>query len=171
MKIDPSFIWTAFTQLLPSIPTTLAITAVSVSCGFIIGLIAALLRIYKVPVLGQIASGYVTFIRGTPMLTHLLLIYFGLPMLLGGQRVHDPDLEACLGKGTLDGGVVVSRPLDDHDLIPDPELLQSGAEVPDHGSEACLGVLNLGGWNENPAVEIGEHPLGPGLGAIDTDDA
>jgi L-cystine transport system permease protein len=83
MKIDPSFIWTAFTQLLPSIPTTLAITAVSVSCGFIIGLIAALLRIYKVPVLGQIASGYVTFIRGTPMLTHLLLIYFGLPMLLG----------------------------------------------------------------------------------------
>lgn len=83
MKIDPSFIWTAFTQLLPSIPTTLAVTAVSVSCGFIIGLIAALLRIYKVPVLGQIASGYVTFIRGTPMLTHLLLIYFGLPMLLG----------------------------------------------------------------------------------------
>lgn len=83
MKIDPSFIWTAFTQLLPSIPTTLAITAVSVTCGFIIGLIAALLRIYKIPVLGQIASGYVTFIRGTPMLTHLLLIYFGLPMLLG----------------------------------------------------------------------------------------
>lgn len=87
MKIDPSFIWTAFTQLLPSIPTTLAITAVSVSCGFIIGLIAALLRIYKVPVLGQIASGYVTFIRGTPMLTHLLLIYFGLPMLLDAVSV------------------------------------------------------------------------------------
>ncbi|MBE9913317.1 amino acid ABC transporter permease [Paenibacillus donghaensis] len=82
MKIDPSFIWTALIQLLSAIPTTLAITAVSVTAGFIIGLITALLRIYKIPVLGRIAVGYVTFIRGTPMLTHLLLIYFGLPMLL-----------------------------------------------------------------------------------------
>ena len=35
---------------------------------------------------------------------------------------------------------------------------------------ACLGVLNLAGWNENPAIEIGEHPFGPSLGTIDTDD-
>ena len=41
----------------------------------------------------------------------------GLPMLLGGQRVDDPDLEARLGEGTLDGAVVASRPFDDHDLI------------------------------------------------------
>ncbi|WP_018757674.1 amino acid ABC transporter permease [Paenibacillus terrigena] len=82
MKLDPSFIWTALIQLLSAIPTTLVITAVSVTIGFIIGLITALLRIYKIPVLSQIAAGYVTFIRGTPMLTHLLLIYFGLPMLV-----------------------------------------------------------------------------------------
>ncbi|MEC0369365.1 amino acid ABC transporter permease [Paenibacillus chibensis] len=82
MKIDPAFIWTALVQLLSAIPTTLVITAVSVTAGFIIGLITALLRIYRVPVLGPIAAGYVTFIRGTPMLTHLLLIYFGLPMVL-----------------------------------------------------------------------------------------
>ena len=36
--------------------------------------------------------------------------------------------------------------------------------------KACLGVLNLGGWDEDPAVEIGEHPFGPSLGTIDTDD-
>ncbi|MDZ4938595.1 ABC transporter permease subunit, partial [Clostridium perfringens] len=82
MKIDPSFIWTAFVNLLSAIPTTLLITAVSVTAGFMIGLIAAFVRIYKVPVLSQIAAAYVTFIRGTPMLTHLLLIYFGLPVLV-----------------------------------------------------------------------------------------
>jgi len=82
MKLDLSFIWTALIQLLSAIPTTLVITAVSVTIGFIIGLITALLRIYRIPILSQIAVGYVTFIRGTPMLTHLLLIYFGLPMLL-----------------------------------------------------------------------------------------
>ena len=94
----------------------------------------------------------------------------GLPMLLGGQRVDDPDLEARLGEGTLDGAVVASRPLDNHDLIPDPGLLQGGAKTLDHRSEACLGVLNLCGWDEDAAVEIGEHPFGPSLGTIDTDD-
>lgn len=82
MKLDPAFIWTAFVQLLSAIPTTLEITAVSVLCGFLIGTAAALVRLYRVPVLRQIAAAYVTFIRGTPMLTHLLLILFGLPMLI-----------------------------------------------------------------------------------------
>ncbi|KKO52512.1 amino acid ABC transporter permease [Paenibacillus sp. DMB20] len=82
MKIDPSFIWTAFVNLLSAVPTTLLITAVSVTAGFVIGLITSLVRIYKVPLLSQIAAAYITFIRGTPMLTHLLLIYFGLPAIL-----------------------------------------------------------------------------------------
>ncbi|MBB6633785.1 amino acid ABC transporter permease [Cohnella thailandensis] len=82
MKLDPAFIWTAFVQLLSVIPTTLLITAVSVLGGFLIGTGIALLRLYRVPVLSQIAAGYVTFIRGTPMITHLLLIYFGLPAIV-----------------------------------------------------------------------------------------
>ncbi|SFJ02969.1 L-cystine transport system permease protein [Paenibacillus sp. UNC496MF] len=84
MKLDPSFIWEAFLKLLPVIPTTLLITAVSVLCGFVIGTAVAFIRIYKVPVLHPIAAAYVTFIRGTPMLTHLLILYFGLPLLLDG---------------------------------------------------------------------------------------
>lgn len=92
MKLDPGFIWTAFLQLWSAVPTTLLITLVSVSVGFVIGIVTALARIYRIPVLSQLSSGYVTFIRGTPMLTHLLLIYFGLPMLVDG-------LSAQLGLG------------------------------------------------------------------------
>lgn len=88
MQLDPSFIWTAFWQLLGAIPTTLSITAVSVLAGFVIGAVTAMLRMYRVPVLAQIASAYVTFIRGTPMLTHLLIIYFGLPMIIDGLSEH-----------------------------------------------------------------------------------
>ncbi|QMV43562.1 amino acid ABC transporter permease [Cohnella cholangitidis] len=82
MTLDPSFIWTAFVQILPAIPTTLYITIVSMFFGLCIGTVVALLRIYKVPVLYRIAASYVTVIRGTPMLTHLLLIYFGLQMVI-----------------------------------------------------------------------------------------
>ncbi|MDQ0058635.1 amino acid ABC transporter permease [Paenibacillus harenae] len=84
MKLDFGFIWTAFIALLPAVPTALAITAVSVFCGLIIGTAVAVIRLYKVPVLYPIASAYVTVIRGTPMLTHLFIIYFGLPMLIDG---------------------------------------------------------------------------------------
>lgn len=82
MKLDPAFIWTAFIQLLSALPTTLIITLVSVVTGLIIGSAVALIRVYRVPVLQPIATAYVTFIRGTPMLMHLLLIYFGLPMII-----------------------------------------------------------------------------------------
>ncbi|MBD2844264.1 amino acid ABC transporter permease [Paenibacillus sp. IB182496] len=84
MNLDPGFIWTALRSLLQAVPTTLAITAVSSLCGLLLGTVTALLRIYRVPLLGQASSAYVTFIRGTPMLTHLLLIYFGLPLLIDG---------------------------------------------------------------------------------------
>ncbi|MDO3409123.1 amino acid ABC transporter permease [Saccharibacillus sp. CPCC 101409] len=88
MQLDISFIWTAFRQILGAIPTTLSITAVSVLVGFLIGAVTALARLYRVPVLSQVSSAYVTFIRGTPMLTHLLLIYFGLPMIIDGLAGH-----------------------------------------------------------------------------------
>jgi L-cystine transport system permease protein len=84
MNIDPSFILDAFIKLLSAVPTTLAITAVSVLCGFVIGVGIALVRVFSVPVLNPIAVSYVTFIRGTPMLVHLLLIYNGLPMIIDG---------------------------------------------------------------------------------------
>lgn len=84
MKLDPAFIWESLKLLLSALPTTLVITAVSVTAGFVIGVIVALIRIYRVPALYPFAVSYVTFIRGTPMLTHLLLIYFGLPLIVDG---------------------------------------------------------------------------------------
>ncbi|WP_338552461.1 amino acid ABC transporter permease [Paenibacillus sp. KS-LC4] len=84
MSLDPGFIWTAFLSLFKALPNTLYITIVSVFVGFIIGTAIALIRIYRVPVLYPLASAYVLFIRGTPMLMHLLLIYFGLPIIIDG---------------------------------------------------------------------------------------
>ncbi|MFF2481918.1 amino acid ABC transporter permease [Paenibacillus sp. NPDC058071] len=84
MELDFAFIGTAFLSLLKALPNTIRITVVSVFSGFLIGTAIALLRVYRVPVLHRFASGYVLFIRGTPMLMHLLLIYFGLPLVIDG---------------------------------------------------------------------------------------
>lgn len=82
MKLDPGFILTAFISLLSALPITLQITAVSILAGFIIGTIVAFVRYFEVPFLRTLAHVYVVIIRGTPMLTHLLLIYFGISSLV-----------------------------------------------------------------------------------------
>lgn len=56
-------------------------TIVPLLFGFVIGVAIALIRLYKVKYIHPIASFYVSFLRGTPMILHLLIIFQGLPIL------------------------------------------------------------------------------------------
>ncbi|MDO7908014.1 amino acid ABC transporter permease [Paenibacillus sp. JX-17] len=143
MKIDPSFIWTAFVSLLSAIPTTLMITAVSVAAGFMIGLIVALIRMHRIPVLSQIASAYVTFIRGTPMLTHLLLIYFGLPLIIdalsaqfhwGFRSASIPMITFAFISFSITAGAYMS------------EVIRSGLLAVDRGQMEAAQALGMTSW-------------------------
>lgn len=82
MVIDIPFIWVAFKEIAKAIPLTLLLAIVPVVIGFFIGLVVTLIREYKVKGLYSIANGYVSFFRGTPAIMHIMLIYFGIPMLL-----------------------------------------------------------------------------------------
>ncbi|MCZ8521710.1 MULTISPECIES: amino acid ABC transporter permease [Paenibacillus] len=81
MQLDPLFIVTAFFEILKALPLTLVISIVPLLFGFVIGTGIALIRIYKVRGIHHLASFYVSFIRGTPLLLHIMIIYFGLPLL------------------------------------------------------------------------------------------
>lgn len=82
MTIDIPFIWVAFKEIIKALPTTLILTIVPLLAGFLIGIGVALVRIYKVQYLYRIANGYVSFFRGTPIIMHIMVIYFGFPLLL-----------------------------------------------------------------------------------------
>lgn len=58
---------------------TLLITVVSMSFGLIIGFMTALARLTGNKLLVSIARGYVSIIRGTPLLVQIFIIYYGLP--------------------------------------------------------------------------------------------
>lgn len=58
---------------------TILITLVSMFFGFFIGLGVALMRLRGGPVLQAIARGYVSIIRGTPVLVQIFIVYYGLP--------------------------------------------------------------------------------------------
>ncbi|MBC1435561.1 amino acid ABC transporter permease [Listeria rocourtiae] len=82
MQLDFPFIWEAFKEILMALPLTLLLTFIPLIVGFFIGFGVALARIYRVKGVHRVANGYVSFVRGTPIVMHIMLIYFGLPLLL-----------------------------------------------------------------------------------------
>ncbi len=90
------FDWNAIVNALPLLligaGITIEITALSVAFGMIIGLLISICRISNNIILKKFAAIYVDFIRGTPLLVQIFLIYFALPMLIG-KRI-DPFFAA-----------------------------------------------------------------------------
>ena len=60
---------------------TLPLTAISFVLGLVLALLVALMRLSPVPPVQALARGYVSVIRGTPLLLQLFIIYYGLPSL------------------------------------------------------------------------------------------
>jgi L-cystine transport system permease protein len=49
--------------------------------GVILGMVITFFRVEKIPILRQLSVVLVSFIRGTPMLVQLFVVYYGLPAL------------------------------------------------------------------------------------------
>ncbi len=69
-------------QLLSRLHVTLLIVLSATIIGLFLGAILALFRVYKVPILNHITIIYISFIRGTPILVQMFIVFYGLPMLL-----------------------------------------------------------------------------------------
>ena len=71
-----------FPQILSRLHITLIIVITATLFGVIFGALIALVRINKLLILSQIAGVFVSFIRGTPIIVQLFIVFYGLPMLL-----------------------------------------------------------------------------------------
>jgi L-cystine transport system permease protein len=61
---------------------TLQILVASIILGLVLGIAATIPRLFKIPLLNQLVILYVSFIRGTPILIQLFLVFYGLPAIL-----------------------------------------------------------------------------------------
>ena len=82
-------------RLLRATGTTLEVTACSIALGFVVGIFLALGRVYGARPIRWLASGYIQFFRGTPLLVQLLLIYYGLPPYLSTIGIRLSPLAAA----------------------------------------------------------------------------
>lgn len=82
MKFDMQFAIDTFWVALAGVPTTLLITVVALLISLPLGFFIALTRVYRIPILNSIAVFYISFVRGTPLIVQIFIIYTSVPRLL-----------------------------------------------------------------------------------------
>ena len=98
---DTSYAISAFPQILNALKVTLFLAIVSTLIGTLLAIIIVIVRERKIIVMNQLAIFLVSFIRGTPIIVQMYVVYYGLPQLLlilksGGMNVNPNGLSAIV---------------------------------------------------------------------------
>lgn len=80
--LDYEFLVDTFFVALSGVPTALLITIVALLIALPLGFLLTLTRINQIPILNRFAQIYVSFVRGTPIIVQIFIIYSSLPLLL-----------------------------------------------------------------------------------------
>ena len=80
MELDFSPVWAGWTDILRGALVTVEVTAAALVLGCVLGLLIGIGRLNsRRRFIYGICTVYVTFIRGTPLLVQVFLLFFGLP--------------------------------------------------------------------------------------------
>lgn len=80
--VDFKFISEALPQILKAVPVTLMLAFVSAAIGWLLGLGIASIRKARTPVISQVLTVFVSFMRGVPMVILLYVAYYALPVIV-----------------------------------------------------------------------------------------
>ena len=113
---------------------TLTVTGLSVFFGVVIGLFMSLAKLSRHRGLKLMATIYIDFIRGTPLLVQILLIYFGIPGLVSaitGQRFGVDAIVAGVVACSINSGAYVA------------EIFRAGIQSIDKGQNEASRSLGM----------------------------
>ncbi|MDN6043460.1 MAG: ABC transporter permease subunit, partial [Lactobacillus sp.] len=79
---DLKFAINLFPKILSVAPITIGLSVFATLIGTILAVLIVIARERKIKVLGSVAAIYVSFIRGTPIIVQMYVVYYGLPQLL-----------------------------------------------------------------------------------------
>jgi len=115
-----------YITILTGLRNTLLIALCAIVIGTVIGALIALCRLSKNGFLRGIGSGYVTIIRGVPLVTQLMIFYF----VIFGPMGWDKILVSIIGFGINSGGYVA-------------EIFRAGIQAVDKGQMEAGRSLGL----------------------------
>ncbi|PEY41626.1 arginine ABC transporter permease [Bacillus cereus] len=126
MNLDFSAITPSIPYILKGLEVTLKIVAVSALAGFVLGTLLALCKIARIKVLNIAADLYTSIFRGTPLVLQLMIIYFGVPQMIGYDI---PAFLAAVLAFSLNSGAYMS------------EIIRAGIQAVDKGqTEAAMAL-------------------------------
>jgi polar amino acid transport system permease protein len=128
MTLDFSPVWAGWEALATGAATTIEVTACSLVLGCVLGLLVGIGRLApQRRVVYGICTAYLTFIRGTPLLVQLFILFFGLPQF----GIMLPAF-ACgvLGLGVYSGAYV-------------SEIVRGSIQSVDHGQMEAARSLGM----------------------------
>ena len=106
MELNIDFMVKSLPLLVAGAGITVEITAMSVFLGLVIGCMVCIARLCNIKPIRYIANVYVDFIRGTPLLVQIFLVYFALPGIIG-SRV-DPFV-AAISACSINSGAYIAE--------------------------------------------------------------
>jgi polar amino acid transport system permease protein len=131
MNFDFNIVLQSFPLLLAGAVVTIKITAISVGLGLLLGMFAGIARLSQVWILKALAAIYVDFIRGTPLLVQIFIIYFALPIMTG-DRI--PPFIAAITACSINSGAYIA------------EIFRAGIQAVDKGQMEAGRSLGMTWW-------------------------
>lgn len=125
--MDFSFLPKYYLFFLNGAKYTILLAFFTVIFGSIIGLFLSLMKLSKYRPLKFLASVYIEFVRGTPILVQLYIVYYGLPAL--GIRL--PDMLAGIITLSINSGSYVA------------EIIRAGISAVDRGQTEAARSLGM----------------------------
>ena len=138
MSFDLQLVLDSLPLLAMGALVTVEITAVAVSLGVMIGLFVGIAELSRYGYLRIPAKLYVDFIRGTPLLVQIFIIYFALPVIIGARI--EPFV-AAVAACSIDSGAYVA------------EIFRSGIQSIDKGQTEAGRSLGMS-WTQTMVTII-----------------
>ncbi|RYG73271.1 amino acid ABC transporter permease [Lentibacillus lipolyticus] len=127
---DVRLAWETLPFILEGLPATIGVAVAGMAIGLLLGLFLALMRSSEYIALRWPARIYISFMRGTPILVFLFILYFGLPYI--GLELG-AIVAASIGFGLNSAAYIA-------------EIDRSSLNSIDHGQWEAAKSLNMGYW-------------------------
>ena len=121
------------------IRNTLIIAAFSVLIGTVLGTLMAMMRMSRILPLRLLATAYIEFIRGTPLMVQLMFIFYGLPMI----GVTFPEISFIPDFSRFAAGIVA---MSINSCAYVAEIIRSGIQVVDSGQMEAARSIGYSHW-------------------------
>lgn len=115
--MDFSFLSKYYMFFINGAKFTIFLAFFTVLIGVMLGIFLALMKLSKKKILNAIATAYIEFIRGTPLLVQLYIVFYGLPHM----GINLPDFVAGIAALSVNSAAYVA------------EIIRAGIQAVDKG--------------------------------------